>query len=273
VGDQLIRIVSDVHFADRGSRVRSLSQLRPLLDGATSFVLNGDTLDTRRGKNPQRTAQVRREVLDYFGSAGTPVTFLTGNHDPDLSGQHALEFAEGRVLVTHGDVLFDDIVPWSKDAPVIRRKIMAALAALPGDGSQRLEGQLDAFRAVSASIAQLHQSETNPLRYMVRLAGDTIWPPDRALKIIRAWREAPGRAAALARTHRPKARFVVIGHTHKPGIWRTPSGIVVVNTGAFCRPFGAMAAEISSDRIRVRRVETRGRDFHPGRAVAEFPLA
>jgi metallophosphoesterase superfamily enzyme len=91
--------------------VRSLGQLRPLLEGASSLVLNGDTLDTRPGKNPPRTAQMRREVLEYFGSVGTPVTLLTGNHDPDLSGQHALEFAGGRVLVTHGDVLFDDIVP------------------------------------------------------------------------------------------------------------------------------------------------------------------
>jgi hypothetical protein len=111
------------------------------------------------------------------------------------------------------------------------------------------------------------------LRYAVRLANDTVWPPWRALSILRAWREAPGRAAAFARRHRPKARFMAIGHTHKPGVWRTESGIVVLNTGSFCRPFGPMVAEITDDRIRIRTVESRRGQFHPGGEVAGFSLS
>ena len=273
MAEHLIRIVSDVHYADRSSRVRSLDELRPLLEGATSFVLNGDTLDTRPDKNPQRTERRRSEVLGFFAGLGTPVTFLTGNHDPDLSRQHALELGAGRVLVTHGDVLFDAIVPWAKDAPAIRQKVLAALAAMPEDGGCRLDGTLAAFRSVAATIHQRHQSEPDPLRYALRFAGDTVWPPQRAFLILRAWREAPGRAAALARRHRPKARFIVIGHTHIPGVWQMPSGIVVVNTGSFCRPFGAMAAEVAADSIRVRSVVRRGAGFRPGPTVAEFALS
>lgn len=273
MGSPLIRIVSDVHYADRSSRVRSLRQMRPLLEGATSFVLNGDTLDTRAGKNPVRTKEKRREVLEHFGSVGVPVTFLTGNHDPDLSGEHALEFEEGRVLVTHGDVLFDTIVPWSHDARMIKRMVVAALAEIPAEEAGKLDRQLGAFRAVSAAVPQRHQSEPNLFRYGIRLANDTVWPPWRALSILRAWREAPGRADALARKHRPKAAFVLIGHTHKPGVWRMKSGLVVVNTGSFCTPFGAMAADIGSGMVRVRHVESRGGEFHPGASVAEFPLS
>jgi predicted phosphodiesterase len=272
VGAHLIRIISDVHYADRSSRVRSLGQLRPLLDGATAFVLNGDTLDTRTDRIPQRTAERRREVLEFFASAGTPVTFLTGNHDPDLSRQHAVEFEAGRVLVTHGDVLFDAIVPWARDAEAIRMKIVAALAAMPEDGSCRLDSRLAAFRSVAASIPQRHQSEPDPFRYALSLAGDTVWPPRRALSLLRAWREAPGRAAALARRHRPRARFIVIGHTHAPGVWKTASGIVVVNTGSFCRPLGAMVAEVSAGSIRIRRIEATRGEFHPGSPVAEFSI-
>jgi len=252
--------------------VGSLSQLLPLLDGTTSLVLNGDTLDTRPGPYPQRTAAARAEVLQFFRAAGTPVTFLTGNHDPDLSGEHALELAGGQLLVTHGDILFEDVVPWSRDAPAIRRKISAALTAVAPGGHAPLEGLLLAYRAVAADTPQLHQSETNLLRYAFRLAGDTVWPPQRSLNILRAWREAPGKAAALASAHRPKARFIAIGHTHRPGVWRTSSGVVVVNTGSFCRPFGPMAADVSPDRIRVRRVDFRNGAFHPGDEVASFPL-
>lgn len=268
-----IRIVSDVHFAERASRVRALSQLRPLADGVSTLIFNGDTMDTRPGQDNERTARIRREVLDYFGSCATPVVFLTGNHDSDLTPQHSMELASGRVLVTHGDVLFDNIVPWSTEAKVMRLKVIQALAALPEDGSSRLEGRLDAFRCAAASIHQRHQSEQDTLRYAIRLAGDTVWPPNRVLKILRAWREAPGRAAALARRHRPKAKFIVIGHTHRPGVWRTALGIVVVNTGSFCRPFGAMAAEVGPCTLIVRRIVQKGADFHPGAKVAEFPLS
>ena len=244
-----------------------------MLDGADSFVFNGDTLDTRTSPHPQRTAEKRRDVLEFSGAAGMPVTFLTGNHDPDLSRHHALEFAGGQVLVTHGDVLFDNIVPWARNAPVIRRKIIAALAMLPEEGSAGLEGRLGAFRAVAAGIPQEHQSEDDPLRYAIRLAGDTVWPPHRALKILRAWREAPGRAAAFAAKHRPKAQVIVIGHTHRPGVWQTAAGVIVVNTGSYCRPFGALAAEIVPGAIRILEVERRGGEFRPGAKVAEFPLS
>ncbi len=65
----------------------------------------------------------------------------------------------------------------------------------------------------------------------------------------------------------------MIGHTHRPGVWKMPSGLVVINTGSLCRPFGAVAAEVSRDAVRVRRVEQRGDHFHPGRIAAEFPLS
>jgi predicted phosphodiesterase len=273
VGADLIRVISDLHYGDRSCRVRSLSQLRPLLDGASSLLFNGDTLDTRQGRNPQRTALKRREVLDFFASAGLPVIFLTGNHDPDFSPHHAAEFESGRILITHGDVLFDTIVPWAKNAPEIRRRILEALLALPGDAGSKLDGRLRAFRSVAASLPQKHQMEPDPLRYALSLAGETVWPPHRVLSILRAWREAPGRAAALARRHRPKARFIAIGHTHLPGVWRTASGVVVVNTGSFCRPFGAMVLEISPGRLRVRHVEAKGQAFHPGAEVARFETA
>ena len=273
MGAPITRIVSDVHYGERSSTVRSFRQLAPLADGAAALVFNGDTFDSRPAKEPRITEDLRREVLGFSGSAGVPVSFITGNHDPDFSQSHSMEFADGRIFVTHGDVLFDNIVPWSQDAGVMRTRVIAALAALPDEGARRLEERLAVFRSVSASIPQRHQAEKNPVLFALRLAGDTVWPPGRFLTILKAWREAPDRAAALARGHRPKARFVVIGHTHKPGVWRTAPGVVVINTGSFSRPFGSVAADISEEGIRVRRVEARRGEFLPGPTLAEFPLS
>ena len=273
MAEPLIRVVSDVHFADRASRVRALSELAPLLEGADSFVFNGDTLDTRPGPDNARTQSLRAQVLGFFAKSARDVTFLTGNHDPDLSGKHLLDAAQGRVLVTHGDILFDAIVPWSSESSRIRGRVIAALASLPADRAERLEGRLQAFRMVAASIPQRHQSERNPIKYAVRLAGDTVWPPNRAVSILRAWRDAPERAAKLAERHRPAARVVLIGHVHKPGVTRTPSGTVVVNTGSFCPPFGAVAADITDSAVRVRRVEMARGAFRLGPVFEEIGLS
>jgi len=272
VPGELIRILSDVHYGERSSRVRSLDQLRPLFDGATSLLFNGDTFDTRPGPNPEVTARIRGEVRDFFPTLGLPVTFLTGNHDPDLSPRHLADLAGGKVFVTHGDILFDTIVPWGQDVALICERMNTATAALPGWEERPLEERLRVIRQIAASIPQRHQSEQHPLKYALRFAMDTVWPPTRIVKVLRAWREVPRRAASLLRKDRPLARFALFGHTHHPGIWRIPSGATVINTGAFCRPFSSFVADLSPGRLLVRRVTARRGEYRLGGKVADFSL-
>ncbi len=273
MADPPIRILSDLHFGDRASRVGSLAQLRPLLDGVAHLVLNGDTLDTRPGPAPAHTAACLAEVRAFFPAHVPRVTFLTGNHDADFTSDHALDLADGAVFVTHGDILHDDIVPWSQDAEFIRPQIAAGLAALPAAERTQLAPRLALWRRVAAAIPQRHQSESHGLRYAVHFARDTVWPPSRVLRVIRTWRGEPALAAAFAREHRPLAKFFLIGHTHRPGAWSAPSGVVVINTGSFCRPFGGWAVDLGDGRVSVRRLIERRGEFRPGPIVAAFSLA
>jgi predicted phosphodiesterase len=267
------RILSDLHYGDRASRVHRLAQLRPLLDGPARLVLNGDTLDTRSGPRPEHTARLRADLRDWLATVDRPTTVLTGNHDPDLSPLHTLDLAHGQVFVTHGDILFDNIVPWGRDAAAIARLISAGLAALPPAARDRLDDRLALFRRVAAQIPQRHQSEPHGLKYALRFAADTVWPPLRVFRILAAWRQAPALAAALTRRHRPQARFILTGHTHRPGVWRTRAGVVVINTGSFCPPTGGYTVDVSPTHVLVRRVTARRGEFHPGGTVAEFALA
>ena len=93
------------------------------------------------------------------------------------------------------------------------------------------------------------------------------------MRIIQAWREEPARAAALVRRHRPNAKFIVMGHTHRPGFWRMPGGLTVINTGSFCRPLGSFAVDVSSTHLVIRRVDAARGEFRAGSVVAEFALA
>ena len=269
-----IRILSDVHYGDRASRVRRLAQLTPLMADVAGVVFNGDTLDTRPGPRPEHTATCRAEVLAFGAAAARRVKFLTGNHDPDFSPDHTLDLNNGEIFVIHGDVLFDDIVPWGRDARQIRAKIRATLGPTAADRAPLpLHERIAIWRAVAHSIPQRHQSEPHPIKYAVRFLADTVWPPDRFLKIFDAWRREPVLATALARAQRPAARYVLLGHTHRPAIRQVPGGPVIVNTGSFTAPFGGYAVDILPATLRVRRIEERRGEFRPGRVIAEFPLA
>lgn len=273
---ELTRIFSDVHYGERASRVRRLEQLHPLVQDADAYVLNGDTLDTRSGPRPDHTERVRNEVLEWQRNRTSPLTLLTGNHDPDVSTHHWTQLANGTVFVTHGDVLFDDIAPWGHDVREIRRHLRAALRQAEGRPLAQFSfpDRMALWRTITRALPQRHQSEQNLLKYAWHFAADTLWPPTRFLQIFRAWSHEPKLAASLIGRHAPEARFFVLGHTHRPSIRRLPrGGPIVINTGSFTTPLGGYTVEVDSRVLRVRQiVDVRG-EFRPGETVAEFPLA
>lgn len=267
------RILSDLHYGEHASRVPRLDRLRPLLTGADRLVFNGDTLDTRPSRNESHSAACRAEVESFVRDHAPATTFITGNHDADISACHHLELAHGAVFVTHGDILFDDIVPWSRDAAEAGRRIAAERAREPVATQGNLERWLEIHRRVARGIPQRHQSERNRLRFLTRYLADTLWPPHRAFLVLAAWRALPERAAALARRHRPAARFIVTGHTHRRGIWRRADGRIVINTGSFTMPLDPAAVDVSDSGVTVREIVLRSGEFRFGRTLGTFPLA
>jgi len=272
VASEVIRILSDLHYGDRASRVRTLAALRPLFAGADRVVFNGDSLETRAGPADRRTPERRREFLDFVRREVPRGVVLTGNHDADLSGLHSLDLLHGLVFVTHGEILFDDLVPWSNEQPEIGIRYRRELAALAPAERENLESRLRAGKRACAQLRPFHEAlPLGPWRRTLHTVRK-FWPPRRTLAMFRAWRELPDLVAGVARRHRPRARFVVVGHTHLPGVW-TRQGVVVINTGSFCPPLGAYAVDVSAEQIVVRRVRRRQSRFHLGRVVAAFALA
>jgi hypothetical protein len=196
---ELIRIISDLHYGDHASRVDRLAQLRPLFDGVSHLVLNGDTLDTRPGPRPAHTAECRAQVTEFFPAGVPRASFLTAITTPTSPPLHHLDLGNGNVFVTHGDIFFDDIVPWSQDATLMRRAHREGLNATPVALHHHLETRFNLFRRVAASIPQRHQSERNKLKFALHYIADTVWPPTRMFRVVQAWRLAPQRAAEFTR--------------------------------------------------------------------------
>ena len=269
----MIRIFSDLHYGDRASGWTSLKGLRPLFEGTESIVLNGDTIDTRPSREPEASASAVRAVREFFNTDAPTVTWLTGNHDPDISEGHLLELAQREILVTHGDILFENLVPWGRDARLLETRIQSELAALPLAQRQDLSHRFQAARRAAATIPQRHQAEKHPLKYALGFVADTVWPPTRVLKVLQAWRETPARADNFLKQYAYPARFFVMGHTHRLGITALPGGAILMNTGSLCPPGEAGVVDVSADRVCLRRVRKRGDEFRLGETIAEFALA
>jgi predicted phosphodiesterase len=264
----MLRILSDLHLYDTRTLVRDFRQLEPLLAGVRTLVINGDSCEMRHGITAAQVEAMRR----FFRGHVPEVVFVTGNHDPDISDAHELLLADGRVWVTHGDVCFDDLTPWSRQQPELQRRVRALLAAEPAADYRELDVRFRIAREAARSV--VNELDPGDGRFMAQLGRfwHTFFPPRQPLAMLRSWRELPARAAALAVKQRPSAQVVVTGHVHFPGVWLNPPGPAVVNTGSFFSPLGGNLVDLSGDLVQVRRIRRQAGAFHPGRLLAALPL-
>lgn len=264
----MIRILSDLHCYDARTLVRDLRQLHPLLEGVPDLVLNGDSCEMRRDVSSAQVEALR----DFFRERVPAVTFITGNHDPDISETHELLMSDGRVWVAHGDIFLDGLTPWSRRAGQLRHLQETQMAGGPAWGELGVESRLRIARAVARAEEDLPDYVTGGWRAHLEWIARTFFPPRQVLAMLRAWRDLPGLAARLAVAQRATAQVVVTGHVHFPGVWRHPGGPVVINTGSFFQPLGGSLVDIFADRVEVRRIRRTGGDFAPGALLATIPL-
>lgn len=264
----MLRILSDLHLFDARSEVRDLRQLEPLLAGVQTLVLNGDTCETRCGTTLAQVA----ELQDFFRQRVPEVVFITGNHDPDISGTHELLVADRRVWITHGDVCFEDLTPWARHVAELRRRAAAMRAEIPAEERGKLETLFRIARAVAREETDLPDRTTRSWAAHVAWVWHTFFPPRQVLAMFRCWRDLPKLAHALAVMQRPTAQVVVTGHVHFPGVWRLDAGPVVINTGSFFRPLGGNLVDVHADRVEVRRIRRTAEGFSPGSLLVRIPL-
>lgn len=268
------RIFSDLHFRDPRGFLHDLNDFVPLLGNAERVVFNGDSLDTQISA----LAHHGDELRAFAAGSGREVIWLTGNHDPDFSEQAELSLCDERVWVTHGDVFFHAIAPWSHHAAELRRRFAQASAGLPAEELARVETRLRLHREVARGLPEPEHLFHPSLGTRIYRLLHTVFPPRRVFEMIKAWSTTPRLVAQLARAQRPRAQVVVLGHTHYPGAWRVPATetapeLLVINTGSFTRPFGGLFVELHGARGRVVRIRRGPRGFEEGRRVAEFTLS
>jgi predicted phosphodiesterase len=262
----IIRILSDLHLGHPASLIDDTGQLEPLLEGATKAVFNGDTVELRLGGAQTRSRRALDSLVRLCRNLGVDPLLINGNHDPDVSERDHLELMDGRILVTHGHVLFPEITPWGRDAAELGEANARALQEMSSNGMDPLEQRLLAARlACARRLPETGSTAQSPLKWLGIVLAEMLHPR-RPFQVLRAWRLGPGLAAGLAATHRPAVRCILFGHTHRPGWWKR-GDTSVLNTGSFLPWLGRRLVEISGSEIAMREVRrSRGR-FHPGREL------
>ena len=264
-------ILSDLHLGHRASLIRDPEQLAPVLREASTIVLNGDTAELRHQIDRPVGRTLAATLARVCHSSGAKAIFINGNHDPVISHIDHLDLAEGQMLVTHGDMLFLGIAPWSRQAYAYRKIHLRALDQLGPDALLNFEKRLLATKRTSLKLQLLEEPTTRGRFPGLGLIVRQLWPPFRPFMILHAWWETPNLGARLLQAFRPETRYLLIGHTHFPGCWNH-GGRVIINTGSFVLNFGACAVLLKEKSFEIRKIKRYQKNFVLGKRLKEFGI-
>jgi len=263
-------IISDLHLGHRATQIRDPEELAPILKEARSVIFNGDTVEMRTPVDRPVGRHMAAVVARLCHSIGCRATFINGNHDPAVSKIDHLDLMDGRILVTHGDILFLGVAPWSRQALAYRRIHLRALANLGPDALMNFEKRLLAAKRTSIKLQLIERPVTEHAKAAkLRVLIQQFWPPHRPFMILGAWLQTPTLAARLCDLFRPNARYVIVGHTHYPGFWKR-GPVTVINTGSYVLHFGALAVLLDGESIEIRKVIKQKDGFALGKRIARF---
>lgn len=275
-----IVILSDTHMAQRGRGAGSAEALRPLWAGATRVIFNGDTAEARSQRRYDESMQRIEDLKRLTAEDGVQLTLIAGNHDPLVSERDWLELFDGRVLLTHGDLLHPAIAPWSDENNELEDEYRRAMEQLDADpDSADAQAKADAARAASVRhwrkqlIEHYKKSSRGPWRkWVVRFR--------KAALVLYYWYAMPRRAMRFAEQHFPDCRFFVFGHIHRPGVWQdhkaeprvadeNSGGRIILNTGSFYTPRWPHAVVIEDGEISLWKIRFNRKRGH---RLADRPL-
>ena len=229
--EEPLRILSDLHLGHPASRARQVNRLRPLLEGARTIVFNGDTSEERKKAFRESGDALKADLVRLCAEVGAKPVFLSGNHDPITPTIHHLDLYGGKVFVTHGDVFYPDVSPWSR----FHKQCVEIMHRLRADYTEEqlenFELLLEINKRISREIKPRLPGAKPGLLALAQTLWNEAWPPDRPFRILHTWATAKKTAHAFVSQHRPDARLTVVGHTHRRFV-SARNGRTIVNTGA-----------------------------------------
>ena len=245
-----VLVISDLHLG-RPDMVREARTLQPLLESASTLIVNGDAAELHLPECAGRAADELDDLRARCEAADTGLVLLAGNHDPDLVPWRMLELAEGRLMITHGDGVDEALAPWSEAAAIIRARFREVRSGQASSHHASIEGLFEACRLAALAEFESHEGIRPPTTVLGLLAA-----PRRFGEIVRFWLTHPRRIDGFVRRYRPDATVALVGHSHRAAIVRRGPR-TVINTGCFGTPGPALGVHLAQEGLSVHRLHRR----------------
>ena len=267
-----VRFLSDLHLGHDMCTLRRAGDLWPLIDGAGTLVLNGDTTEDHAPGFHQKSQDMLGELAALCTRAGAEIVCVNGNHDPDVWPHDWLDLAGGKLFVTHGHVLLRLISPWSRKIVMCRHDLERIYQDYSAVQLKEMTIRFEIARRCSLAMPPSEtRQRSRSLPARVALFLREIWPPTRPWEVLKVWARLPHLANAFAQEFRPESKVVLFGHTHRAATWRR-GGRLLVNTGGFVTFARPLIAELNGGRFSVHRVEERNGERRQGALLASEML-
>ena len=249
-------IISDVHLLrSPGSCVEMLS---PVFDACDHLVVNGDLVEYHMESLNEDARRIVEDMFRLAERSQTRLSLLAGNHDHDISSDRAITFANGRIVVTHGDSFHTMIAPWARHAKIIREAWTATRRSQnETDEEETIENRFDTTRLASIAEWQAEEKTGVHTNWKTMLSRPRIvW------RILRYWKESPELTRRFTARFYPEATHAITGHSHRQSIDRRKVP-TVINTGSFTFPGRPRCVILDGDELQVVRLKKQGRCWAP----------
>ena len=260
-------IISDLHMGHDGAKAVTARSLAKVFDGIDELIINGDVAELDYPRFRKKALAEVESLKAMTDQMGIRLRFLTGNHDPLVSDDHMATFFNGEVVAMHGHAVHPGITPWWPSSPRLRRGFDRELEAMDELTRSSPLGPLEAARTTCAQEwarvqPTLKARGTRPSRLNFLLRR-----PHAPLQILWYWATYPRRCADFAHRYLPDCRVLIVGHSHRHGIWRR-GHLTIINTGAYRFPGKPRGVVITHDALSLHRIALDSGQWR----VAEDPL-
>lgn len=244
-----LRMVSDWHLGHPGSQIQAISQVEHLLDGVGTLVMVGDGREELVDGWRAKSDRLWEELQAACEQRGVGFVALTGNHDPDASDEGWMTLEEGRILVTHGDMVYDAASPWSRELFAKREEVEGVLSSRD---CSSLEERWQCAREIGCLLRPDAKMSPNFLGYL-KLA---LWPPQRLVEVGRVWAGFAKEGDLFLDRFSPEAETLICGHFHRAGRFRVGQRRVF-NTGSLMKMCRGFAVDYDGEELKFCRVSVK----------------
>ncbi|MFO0948694.1 MAG: metallophosphoesterase [Planctomycetota bacterium] len=262
-------VLSDLHLGHPASFLRNPEMVLPLLGDARTLIVNGDSCEQIALPYRDDAREKLARLVDLCADRGVGTMFLTGNHDPLVSNLDYLDLFDGRVFMTHGDMLHPLVAPWSREGPIMgveRRRILRHEPE-PRDLNDVLHLTKRSTLVASVYPPAIRGGFFSRVELLSRFA----LKPWRIIRTLDYWGNVSHYCHGIRERHRPEARLMLIGHTHRAGIWQTHD-FTIVNTGSYHLLSKPMVVHLQEHRAVVHQAVRRGQEYVLGQELYHMPL-